>query len=134
MIRYSAFVLSELDRQALLNEIYPKLETGFLNQAGWEEIAHHCTINMGKLEPEFVPFIGNKYELKITGIGINERVIAVRISKNSQAGLISKNKCPHITIAVNRAAGAKPVESNNIENWEDWYPNITILGEMKEVE
>lgn len=133
MVRYSAFVLDDLNKETLVQKVSQLLSVGFLGQAGWEVIAHHCTINMGPLAAELKQNLGFLYELEIDGIGINERVIAARVAKLSQAGQISKNKTPHITIAVNREAGAKPVESNNIIEWTPFPANFNLFGTLSEI-
>lgn len=47
-------------------------------------------------------------------------------------GYISKNKIPHITIAVNVAGGGKPVMSNNITDWQPMNP-VSLKGTVSEV-
>jgi hypothetical protein len=133
MARYSAFVLDDENKETLVKKVEALLPAGFLNQVGWEVIAHHCTVNMGGLDPDLKQNLGFRYELEIDGVGINERVIAVRVSKLSQVGQISKNKIPHITVAVNREANAKPVESNNIRKWEEFPANFSLFGTLTEV-
>jgi hypothetical protein len=65
--------------------------------------------------------------LEVNGFGFNNQVIAVRVS-----GYFTTNKNPHITIAVNRANGGKPVMSNAIANWHDMAP-FKISGTVQEL-
>lgn len=133
MVRYSAFVLKDDDHNKVVEKASKLLEDGLLNQAGWEILSHHCTINMGNLDADLRNYKGYEYDLDITHIGINERVIAFKVAKNTQSGKLSKNKTPHITVAVNRMAGAKPVESNQIENWIELDAPFTVKGILTEV-
>lgn len=83
------------------------------------------TISFGKgIEDESL--LGNIVVLTVTQLGISDMAIAVRVE-----GFPSKNKIPHITLAVN-PDGGKPVMSNKIENWIDIEP-FEITGEVKNV-
>ena len=53
--------------------------------------------------------------------------IAVKVD-----GYPSKNPIPHITLAVNRAQGGKPVMSNDIKNWEKFEGELTLSGKVVE--
>jgi|TARA_R110000787_G_scaffold61866_1_gene139955 hypothetical protein len=86
---------------------------------GWAKIAHHMTICMGEIPTKFAHLLGDRVSIEIDGIGISDRVIALRVKKDSIAGRLSVNEIPHITIAVNHGEGAKPFESNAINNWYD---------------
>jgi len=107
-ISYSAVVLTDSSRAKLLNEI------GWKVPAGWEVIAHHVTINMGELPPDLKPSIGLPVEFQVIGYRQNDLVGACQVVLPSEIGKFVKNSQPHITIAVNRAGGGKPVMSNKM--------------------
>ena len=54
--------------------------------------------------------------------------VAVRVT-----GFESKNKIPHVTMAVNIENGGKPVMSNDIKEWKALETPIKLSGEVKEV-
>ena len=99
---------------------------------GWEMICHHMTVSMGNA-PEFIKqYLGTKQKLDITHYGISDKAIAVRVvGFYVDPGEI--NRKPHITVAVNRQIGGKPVDSNKITNWTLVDGLITLSGEVKEV-
>ena len=53
--------------------------------------------------------------------------IAVRVE-----GYFSYNDIPHITLAINKKEGAKPMMSNQITNWVAVDP-IVVSGTVSEV-
>ncbi len=126
-VSYTALVLSREDHNKLLAHLsgmYPN---------DWEVIAHHITLNMGswKGDPNL---IGQQYNIPVVSFAKDGLVAAVGVKMN-ETGLPSKNN-PHITIAVNRVAGGKPVMSNNL----DWTMEtqletpIIVVGTLLEVE
>lgn len=122
-ISYSAVVLNEKSRERVLKRFKDYIPDGF------EIIAHHMTINMGEIHPEYEKYLGVKVGLKIEEIAMNEKVIAVGVS-----GFKSKNEKPHITLAVDRSAGGKPKMANDLKNWEKLKRPMYISGDVKEVE
>lgn len=119
-ISYSGVVLNEKSRELLKTYIsYPD---------GWEFIAHHMTINMGPLKEEYKPLLGQSMDLLVTHIGQTDKVVAVKVESEIQ----TKNKDPHITIAVNRTEGGKPVMSNDITEWVPIYP-FEVEGKIEEI-
>ena len=119
-ISYSGVVLNEKSRELLKTYIsYPK---------GWEFIAHHMTINMGPLKEEYKPLLGQSMDLLVTHIGQTDKVVAVKV----ESEIRTKNKDPHITIAVNRTEGGKPVMSNDITEWVPIYP-FEVEGKIEEI-
>ena len=68
-------------------------------------------------------------KIHATHVGQTEdgNVVAVKVDG------ISDNKTPHITIGVNRSAGAKPVQSNNITKWDILRTPIALLGQVEEL-
>ena len=106
-ISYSAVVLDNASRTKLLQEFGSEIPEG------WETIAHHMTINMGEINPDYEKFLGMTIPLRVTEIGKSDLAMAVKVS-----GFHSSNKIPHITLAVNRKEGGKPFLSNKITDAE----------------
>lgn len=121
-IAYSGIVLNERSKKRLLKNF------GNLIPEDWEIIADHMTINMGEIDPKYEDCLGMPLPLHVTGFGINDKVAAVRVS-----GFPSKNKIPHVTLAVNRKEGGKPKMSNEIDKWYDIKRPIQLVGKVKEV-
>jgi len=95
---------------------------------GWEIITHHMTINFGKgLGEDRIDDKGKVVGLVASEIGISDMAVAVKVH-----GYPSDNDIPHITIAVNRAGGGKPVMSNKITNWERMSSHINLSGVVTE--
>jgi len=118
-ISYSAVVLDHESSELLLNKFNGEIPDG------WKKYAHHMTIALGKaIEDENL--LGSSQILTVTQIGKSDMVISVRVE-----GFPSKNKIPHITLAVN-PEGGKPFMSNKIEEWEDIEP-FEITGEVRNI-
>jgi hypothetical protein len=118
-ISYSAVVLDHESSELLLNKFNGEIPDG------WKKYAHHMTIALGKaIEDENL--LGSSQTLIVTQIGKSDMVIAVRVE-----GFPSKNKIPHITLAVN-PEGGKPFMSNKIEEWNDIEP-FEITGEVRNI-
>lgn len=121
-ILYSAVVLTEDSHAKLVNKY------GDLVPEGWKFFAHHMTISFGTgLPTEVKHQEGETVQLKVTQIGVTNRVIAFRVE-----GFHTNNEIPHVTFAVNVTKGAKPVESNQIEEWVDIVP-FNIEGVVTEI-
>ena len=123
---YSAVVLDRSSRKLLL----AKLENVKAIPEGWEVIAHHMTITFGKPLPENLKSFDNKVvSLTATDIGISDKALAIKVS-----GFYSDNSTPHITIAVNRKGGGKPVDSNKISQWKALPTgHFKLQGTVKEL-
>lgn len=119
-ISYSGVVLTEQSREML--------KTYIKSPKGWEFIAHHMTINMGPLKEEYKPLLGQSVDLLVTHIGQTDKVVAVKV----ESEIKTQNKTPHITIAVNRIEGGKPVMSNDITEWTPIYP-FEVEGKIEEI-
>ena len=118
-ISYSAVVLDHESSELLLNKFNGEIPDG------WKKYAHHMTIALGKaIEDENL--LGSSQTLTVTQIGKSDMVIAVRVE-----GFPSKNKIPHVTLAVN-PEGGKPFMSNKIEEWKDIEP-FEITGEVRNI-
>ena len=103
-ISYSAVVLDEESRKKLINDF------SHILPESWEIICHHMTICLGELPSDLKSNIGKKVSLKVIKWGVSGKAMAVQVE-----GYYSENNIPHITIAINRKAGAKPFDSNKIE-------------------
>jgi len=137
-IAYSAIVLTD--------ESHNKLVTTFKHRIpeGWEIIAHHCTVNMGPLPAELRQNIGLPVTLRAISFDMDDKVAAVQVVVPQDLDKYIKNKYPHITIAVNRNGGGKPVMSNDmiakaIQRDEDaevvgrLFSPISLMGQLQEV-
>lgn len=122
-ISYSAVVLDDKSRNKLINYFKPIIPDDY------EIIAHHMTINLGEIDPEFEKFLGFTVDLNVREIAFDDKVIAVSVD-----GFPSKNKKPHITIAVNRKRGGKPYMSNKLTNWKPITFGLSLKGKVTEVE
>lgn len=121
---YTAVNLDEDSKKKLIKHLI-----GFIPE-DWEIIAHHFTINMGKIEKgplQKRDYLGTSIELEVESIAANEKVLAVGVKTD----LPSVNKRKHITVAVNRAAGGKPVMSNDLTDWQAMQP-ILLFGTIQE--
>lgn len=107
-IAYSAIVLPDSERAKLLAAYGDRIPAGF------EIIAHHCTIKMGELPPELKDNVGLPVQIQCTGFFLNDKVCATQCIVPSELQPYMKNTHTHITLGVNRAAGGKPVMSNDL--------------------
>lgn len=122
-ISYSAVVLDDRSKQRLIERFKNIISEDF------EIIADHMTINMGEIDQEYQKFLGLIVRLNVNEIAMNDKVIAVGVS-----GFETHNAKPHITLAINRKAGGKPMMSNNLTNWEKIRRPLMITGKVVEVE
>jgi hypothetical protein len=75
--------------------------------------------------------LGTNIEFIGTHIGILEdKVVALRVATEDER-FKTKNDVPHVTLAVNREGGAKPMMSNDITEWEAIH-NIILYGTLQE--
>ena len=124
-ISYSGIVLDEESKQKLLSLPIPE---------GWQPVAHHMTITMGPLRDSLAEIykVGDVIDLPVIALGQDERAMAVKVKS---PGVISDRiSFPHVTVAINRAAGGKPFHSNKIpeENFKS-QENILLSGVVTEV-
>jgi hypothetical protein len=124
-IAYSGIVLTDKSRTELIQFIKTPGNDLF---SDWEILAHHMTINMGELKEEYRPLLGQSFDLLVTHVGQTDKVLAVKV----ETPFITKNKDPHITIAINKADGGKPADANKIEHWKSVYP-FEVEGRLEEV-
>ncbi len=127
---WSSAKLDDKSRGRLLAKI------GHLIPPNWKVIAEHMTLSFGKTLDSLGinDLIGETVSLKIIGYGMTDMAFAVKVEGFED---IIKDRTPHITIAINDKNGAKPVNSNDIQNWFLFKDNnetyITISGKVTEV-
>ncbi len=121
-VAYSAVVLDDKSRERLIERFKSAIPDD------WEFIAHHMTINLGEIDPNFEKYLEMPVRLNVEEFAMDDKVAAVGVS-----GFESKNAKPHITLAVNRKAGGKPVMSNNLTNWERLKRPLLVTGKVTEV-
>ncbi len=121
-VAYSAVVLDDKSRERLIERFKSAIPDD------WEIIAHHMTINLGEIDPNFEKYLEMPVRLNVEEFAMDDKVAAVGVS-----GFESKNAKPHITLAVNRKAGGKPVMSNNLTNWERLKRPLLVTGKVTEV-
>jgi predicted kinase len=119
---FASVVLDDTSKSKLLKAI------GHMIPEGWDVIAHHMTINFGKGLPEDLKDdLGKMVQLRAVSVGLSDMAMAVGVE-----GYHSDNAKPHITIAVNRSEGGKPVMSNDISNWDKLDSPINLSGKVTE--
>ena len=119
-VSYTGVVLDERSRAALLAVMRDRIPDG------WRVIAHHMTINLGPARNG--GDVGKRVTLRVLGWAADERTVAVKVE-----GHPSTNAQPHITVAVNIAAGAKPKDSNLHTRWNRMGSPLTLVGTVEEV-
>jgi len=121
-VAYSAVVLDEVSKQKLI-KVFSKMIP-----EGWEIIAHHQTINLGAIDPKYAKDLGKEIVLSVIDYAIDDKVFAVGVD-----GYPTNNKKAHITLAVNRQGGGKPMMSNNLENWRPIGFPLVLKGIVTQV-
>lgn len=112
---YFAAVVSATTKNEILSQLRAE---GVEIPAGWDIVCHHVTLAFGR-EVKDCPFVeGFCFPLDITHIGYGEKVIAVKVSGVDRVD----GGIPHVTIAVDRENGGKPVMSNQITDWREVTP------------
>ena len=87
------------------------------------------TINMGPAKDgPAADLLGQSFGMIVKMWARDEKVLAVGVWTNCP----SVNPIKHITIEVNRAAGGKPKDSNQLTEWKDYY-GIELFGTVEEV-
>ena len=119
---YTGIVITKESRDLLLSMVRIP--------AGWEVIAHHTTMNMGPCKDHVL--VGSEQEVIVTAICQDNElgVLAVRVMTD----IYSDNAIKHITVAIDRNAGAKPFHSNKIPSGKfQMVQPIRLLGVVEEV-
>lgn len=122
-ITYSAVILDEKSRSKLLAHLAGNIPEG------WQKIAHHMTINMGEIKPEWEKYLGMTVPLLVKTVGYSDKAMAVGV----ETLIPTINKIPHITVAVNRKEGGKPYDSSKITNWKSIAFGLELTGTVEEV-
>jgi hypothetical protein len=122
-ISYSAVVLDDRSKQRLIERFSSIIPND------WKIICDHMTINMGEIDPELEKYLGLPVRLSVNEFAIDDKVMAVGVS-----GFETHNAKAHITMAVNRANGGKPMMSNKLINWQPLKRPIFVTGKVTEVE
>lgn len=127
---YTALVLSD-DSHDKLVQTFGNL---WKDQKGWETFAHHMTMHMGPAKEEEQLMLGEFATLVIDAVAQDDMVVAVRVAHafTTRITVESKNPTPHITLAVNKAAGGKPVMSNKLIDWQP-VETLRLRGRVEEV-
>lgn len=121
-ISYSAVVLDERSRNRLIDKFKGIIPSNF------EIIAHHMTINLGEIDPQYEQYISMPVRLQADDFAMDDKVAAVGVS-----GFPSNNSKPHITLAVNRKAGGKPKMSNELKDWQPLKRPLLLVGKVEEI-
>ncbi len=121
-VSYSAVVLDKRSKERLIKRFTSEIPDD------WEIVAHHMTINLGELDPEYEKYIGMTVRLTVNDFAMDDKVAAVGVS-----GFDSKNAKPHITLAVNKKDGGKSVMSNYLTDWKRIERPFLITGKVMEV-
>lgn len=124
---YTAVVLTKDSKRKLLETFSDVIPVGY------EPIAHHMTINMGKLSngpaAEMGFSIGDTVLLEVISLAADDKVIAIGVKTD----VPSKNTQKHITLAVNRNNGGKPFMSNKLRNWNNLPEQMELFGSILEI-
>ncbi|MBC8303195.1 MAG: hypothetical protein H8E55_46495 [Pelagibacterales bacterium] len=120
-ISYSGIILDADSKSKLLDVIPEELIERYD-----DVISHHMTINMGALEDK--TDLGKEVGIVATHIGRSDKALAVKVS-----GYPSKNRTPHVTVAVNRKKGGSPKDSNEIQEWQPLSEGVYLRGRVEEV-
>lgn len=100
----------------------------------WEWISHHVTIKLGALGEKDKGKIGMEYPIEIKEIGKSEKALAIKVSVPNEIKEIMVGPAfPHVTLAVNRIGGGKPVDSNKITDWEPIKVDFSLSGTVQEI-
>lgn len=130
-IAYSGIVLTNKSKTEMVNYIFNNSITSKelkKDLKNWEILAHHMTINMGPVKEEYKPLLGQSFDLLVTHVGYTDKVLAVKV----ETQFVTKNKDPHITVAVNKQKGGKPVMANEITEWIPIFP-FEVEGKLEEI-
>ena len=134
---YYGIFFSDKTKQAILEYakywIYKKFNNDIPDD--WKIYCDHVTLvfNDGTAKAqEDADFyenqmLGQSGCLSITDIGISNKAIAFKVGYYGKIA----NRIPHITVAV--APDAKPVNSNDIENWYNLGETFYVTGKINKV-
>ena len=126
---YTAILLNKSDQSEL------KSRLGFI-YGDWKAYCHHVTLNMGPVGKgkNSTELLEKDCIVEVDAVGVTDYAVALRVSSIKTfdgTKLVSTNKTPHITVAVNTENGGKPVMSNDIEFWVPYGP-VELCGKLVE--
>ncbi len=124
---YYGLFLSDEAKATLMEALSGKIPEG------WKPYCDHMTIiyndhseNAKIWGDNCEKELGKRTVLTATDLGLSDRAMAIKVT-----GYPTNNALPHVTVAV--APGAKPVESNQIQNWEPLNNTICLSVELRKV-
>ena len=120
-VLYSAVVLDDISKTKILNSVQIP--------DGWEIICHHFTLCLGAVPEDKKYLLGKNVELIGNQIGQTDKALALKVN-NFQRFMPGTS---HITIAINKSAGAKPKDSNEINIWNDLGTTLYLSGNVEEI-
>jgi len=92
---------------------------------------------MGELPPELKASIGLPVKLTATFFHADDKVMAVQVEVPGELRPFIKNAHPHITVAVNRNNGGKPMMSNALiasnPTGGELIGSLNLMGQIQEV-
>ena len=107
-----------------------RLKMDFDIPESWKWYGDHVTLcfndgsELSKVAAEINEgYVGAERSIKVTGIGISENAMALRVQLPK--GVVCTNKVAHITIGCKN----RPVDSNAIEIWHD-IDSFLLSGEI----
>lgn len=109
---YLAFVLDEKSRAAILQKFPPKHP---------DVIAHHVTlVHTAKVSDQVILLLDSLTEnVSVVGYVADEQGEALIVSMNDMT-IRPGGGFYHVTLSIDRAAGAKPVYSNTLIKEKEW--------------
>jgi hypothetical protein len=132
-ISYSGIILDDASHRGIANWARSFASQNIPYFGDWEIIAHHMTSCLGPLPDKLRSGIGKPFTLKVTHYAFDKKVFALKVT-----GFPSSNEHPHITVAVNRKQGGKPMMSNQLTEWIDISkagiaPPLALKGTLQEI-
>jgi hypothetical protein len=115
-VSYSGIILDRDSKNKLLKIFdFVKDEYNIENTERWNISADHVTISLGEIYDKSL--LDETVILTLKSVAYNERILAFGVE--TDVNIDFKSKIPHITVVFNKEAGAKPVESNYLKNWQE---------------
>ena len=132
---YYGIFFSDKTKRAILEHAKHWIYEKFNNEIpdDWKIYCDHVTLVFNDGSPKaqedadfYENYMLNQYvSMNITHIGITNKSIAFQVDYETE------NKHSHITVAV--APDAKPVNSNDIENWYKLNESFYVSGKISKV-
>ena len=122
-IIYSAVVLDEDSKNNLLSYVSQYVDIPF----DWKGLGDHMTIAFKQeLPPHLKKDLDEVVSLTVKSIGVSDDAIAVEVG-----GYPSQKEIPHITVAI--PPEGRPVNSNNIKDWQPVEGQLIVKGKVSEI-